>query len=86
MRLNRHAMVQLGNGLAIIGGWGDGYGIQDKIHLLIYMNRKCSISTLGQELSGPRIRFLAIPVPDAISGCISGGKKCPKRYLIYFFF
>ena len=79
IRLHRHTMVQLGNGLAIIGGWGDGHGIQAKIHLLNCMNRKCSISTLNQELSVPRQWFLAIPIPDTIAGCISGGKKCQKK-------
>ena len=72
-------MVQLGNGLAIIGGWGDGHGIQAKIHLLNCMNRKCSISTLNQELSVPRQWFLAIPIPDTIAGCISGGEKSKKE-------
>ena len=71
-------MVQLGNGLAIIGGYGDGYGTQDKIHLLNCMNRNCSITTLGQELSVPRKRFSAIPIPDTIARCISGGKKSKK--------
>ena len=71
-------MVQLGTGLAIIGGASDGY-IQAKIHLLNCMNRICSISTLNQELSVPRIWFLAIPIPDTIAGCISGGKKCQKK-------
>ena len=84
MALYTHAMVQLGNGLAIIGGYGAGY-YQAKIHLLICMNINCSISTLSQELSVPRIWFLAIPIPDTIAGCISGGKKCQKRCLIYFF-
>ena len=79
MRLDRHAMVQLGNGLAIIGGYGDGYGTQDKIHHLSCMNRNCSITTLSQELSVPRRLFLAIPIPDTIAGCISGGKKCQKK-------
>ena len=78
MELERHAMVQLGNGQAIIGGGGDGI-VQDKIHLLNCMNRNCSISTLNQELSVPRLWFLAIPIPDTIAGCISGGKKCPKN-------
>ena len=73
MRLERHAMVELGNGVAIIGGHGDGYGTQDKIHLLSCMNRNCSITTLSQELSVPRQMFLAIPIPDTIAGCISGG-------------
>ena len=79
MRLERHAMVELGNGLAIIGGLGDGYGIQDKIHLLSCMNRNCSITTLSQELSVPRQLFLAIPIPDTIAGCISGGEKSKKE-------
>ena len=79
-------MVQLGNGLAIIGGWVDGYGPQDKIRLLNCMNRNCSISTLSQELSVPRYWFLAIPIPDTIAGCISGGKKSKKgAYFVYDF-
>ena len=71
-------MVQLGNGLAIIGGWVDGYGPQGKICLMNCMSRNCSISTLSQELSVPRYWFLAIPIPDTIAGCISGGKKFKK--------
>ena len=71
-------MVQLGNGLAMIGGYSGGKH-QAKIHLLSCMNRNCSISTLIQEISVPRELFLAIPIPDTISGCISGGKKCPKK-------
>ena len=85
MELFRHSMVQLGNGQAIIGGAGDeiiyenDYSIQSKIHLLNCMNRNCSISTLSQELSVPRELFLAIPIPDTIAGCISGGKKSKKK-------
>ena len=84
MELVRHAMVQLGNGLAIIGGFGNG-NIQAKIHLLHCMNINCAISTLNQELPVPRQMFLAIPIPDTIAGCISGGKKCQKRCLIFFY-
>ena len=73
-----HAMVQLGNGQAIIGGAGDGI-TQAKIHLLNCINRICSISTLSQELSVPRQWFLALPIPDTITGCISQGKKCQKK-------
>jgi hypothetical protein len=72
-------MVQLGNGLVIIGGHDDVYRNQDKIYLLNCMNRNCSISTLSQELSVPRQLFLAIPIPDPIAGCISGGKKSKKE-------
>ena len=71
-------MVTLGNGLAMIGGYGDGKN-QAKIYLLNCMNRNCSISTLTQELSVPRQWFLAIPIPDTIAGCISGGKKSKKE-------
>ena len=84
MSLDRHAMVQLGNGQAIIGGGGNGY-IQAKIHLLNCINRNCSISTLNQELSVPRSYFLAIPIPDTIAGCISGGKKCQKKVTEFIF-
>jgi hypothetical protein len=85
MGLFKHAMVQLGNGQAIIGGAGDeiiyenDYSIQSKIHLLNCMNRNCSISTLSQELSVPREYFLAIPLPDTIVDCITGGKKFSKK-------
>ena len=81
MGLFKHAMVQLGNGQAIIGGAGvehqfeNEQGVQFKIHLLNCMSRNCSIYTLSQELSVPRDRFLVIPIPDTIAGCISGGKK-----------
>ena len=74
MRIDRHAMLQLGNGLAIIGGFGNGKD-QAKIHLLNCINGNCSISTLSQELSMPRLWFVAIPIPDQMSGCIMGGRK-----------
>ena len=77
MRIREQTMVLLGKGLAIIGGYGN-VNAQDKIHLLSCMNRNCSISTLSQELSVPREFFLAIPIPDTIAGCISGGKKSKK--------
>ena len=90
MKLNRHAMVQLGNGLAIIGGVGTNH-IQAKIHHLSCINRKCKITTLSQELSVPRYWFLAIPIPDKIAGCIIGNvlvevRNAKRRILIYFLF
>jgi hypothetical protein len=72
-------MVQLGNGQAIIGGFGNG-GFQDKIQLFRCTNRNCSIQLLDQELSLPREWFVAIPIPDTLSGCITGGKKFHKNY------
>ena len=77
MRLREHTMVLLGKGLAIIGGYGDE-NAQDKIHLLSCINRNCSISTLSQDLSMPRYMFVAIPIPDTITGCITGGKDIKK--------
>ena len=74
MRLREHTMVLLGKGLAIIGGYGD-VNAQHAIHLLSCMYRNCSISTLSQELSMPRYWFVAIPIPDTITGCITGGKN-----------
>ena len=81
MRLYRHAMVQLGNGQAIIGG-GNGDMAQDKIHLFSCMNRNCSIHQLDQVLAVPRYWFVAIPIPDTLSGCITGGKKFHKNYVV----
>ena len=78
MRLERHAIVQLGNGQAIIGGFG--YESQDKIYLFSCMDRNCSIHQLSQELSVPRYMFVAIPIPDTLSGCITGGKIFHKNY------
>ena len=79
MRLDRHAMVQLGNGQAIIGGFGNKKS-QDKIYRFSCMNRNCSIHQLDQVLSLPRDWFVAIPVPDTLSGCITGGKIFHKIY------
>ena len=79
MSLHRHAMVQLGNALAIIGGYGGG-DFPDKIHLFSCMNKNCSIHQLDQVLSLPREQFVAISIPDTLSGCITGGKKFSKIY------
>ena len=75
MRLKRHAMVQLGNRQAIIQG-----GFHDKIYLFSCMNKNYSIHQLDQVLSLPRYWFVAIPIPDTLSGCITGGKIFHKIY------
>ena len=83
--LMMHGMVQLGNGQAIIGGFGNGNTNligQDKIYLFSCMERNCSIHQLSQELSLPRYSFVAIPIPDTSSGCITGGKKFHKNYQV----
>ena len=78
MVLSGHAMVPLGIGQAIIGGFSQGYGFQDKIYLFSCMDRNCLIHQLSQVLSVPMHWFVAIPIPDTLSGCITGGKKFNK--------
>ena len=81
MQLYGHAMVHLGNGQAIIGGFSYGSGgYQDKIYLFSCMNRYCTIHQLDQKLSVTKSWFVAIPIPDTLSGCIKGGKKYNKIY------
>ena len=45
-----------------------------KILLMGCYNKNCAISILNKELSVPKGWFVAIPIPDTISGCITGGK------------
>ena len=67
-------MVRLGKGQALLGG--ESYRIeQTKIYSLNCYNRYCIISILNRELSIPSSMFVAIPIPDQTSGCITGGKK-----------
>ena len=68
-------MVQLGNGLGIIGGVYRGTKLQDNIYLFTCKSRNCSISILSQKLSVPRYWFVAIPISDTMSGCITGGEN-----------
>ena len=76
MTLIDHSMVRLGKGQAILGGWSfDNSDSQAKIYLMGCSNRNCIISLLDRELSIPRQDFVAIPIPDTISGCITGGRK-----------
>ena len=75
-------MVKLGKGQAILGGHNDG-DFQAKIYSMTCSNRNCIILLLDRELSVPKDSFVAIPIPDTITGCITGGKnffqKHPKR-------
>ena len=66
-------MVRLGKGQAILGGESNGVGA--KIYSMTCSNRNCIISLLNRELSVPKKDFVAIPIPDTISGCITGGKN-----------
>ena len=83
MKLNGHSMVKLGNGQAILGGvsgaWQNTY--HNKIYLLACSNRNCLISLLDRELSVAKEKFIAIPIPDTISGCITGGKQDFRKRL-----
>jgi hypothetical protein len=66
-------MVQLGKGQAILGGSSNG-DYQKNIYFLTCFNKYCSFSLMDKELSGPRSSFVAIPIPDKMTGCITGGK------------
>ena len=68
-----HSMVPLGFGQIIMGGTSNG-NVQSKIYFLTCTTGNCVISTLVQELSVPRSAFMAIPISDTISGCISDRK------------
>ena len=73
--LSSHSMVRLGKGQAILGGWSNSVDYQATIYLMTCSKRNCILSLLDRELSAPKDRFVAIPIPDIISGCITGGKK-----------
>ena len=68
-----HSMVTLGFGQAILGGFGNGE-YQRKIYHMTCSDHICMILVLSKELSIPRRYFVAIPIPDSMSGCISGSK------------
>ena len=67
-------MVRLGKGQAIIGGQSNGVH-QAKIYSMSCSNRNCIILLLNKEISVPNEYFVAIPIPDTITGCITGGKN-----------
>ena len=66
-------MVKLDKGQAILGGKDSNGAYQTKIYLMKCSNRNCKISLLSKELSAPKHGFVAIPIPDTISGCITKG-------------
>ena len=70
--LGSHSMVRLGNAQAILGGNSNNV-YQSKIYLMTCSNWNCIISLLSRELSVARDDFVAIPIPDSISGCVTGG-------------
>ena len=68
-----HSMVTLGFGQAILGGFRNE-DIQRKIYQMTCSDHICMISVLSKELLVPREHFVAIPILDSMSGCISGSK------------
>ena len=66
-------MVPLELGQAIIGGETDGTRT-NKIYHLECSQEIWDLSKLDAELSMARESFVAIPIPDFLSGCISEGK------------
>ena len=73
--LRHHSMVRLGKGQAILGGRSTNSDYQAKIYSMGCSNRNCIITLLNRELSVPKYEFVAIPIPDTTSGCITGGKS-----------
>ena len=74
-------MVRLGKGQAILGG-SELFSYQAKIYLMTGSNRNCIISLLNRELSIPKGQFVAIPIPDTTSGCITGGKSYVQSIIL----
>ena len=71
-------MVKLGHGQALIGGKSNGI-YSTKIYFMFCSNRNFILSSLNREISFPRGWFEAIPIPDEISGCITGGNPDFKK-------
>ena len=73
--LSGHSMVTLGFGIAIFGGRDANENFRKEIYHFACYKRICKMTTLNQELSTPRGYFVAIPIPDSMSGCISDSKS-----------
>ena len=68
-----HSTATLGKGQALFGGHNN-YISQKKIYVINCFSGECLISQLKQEISVPRSANMVIPLPDTISGCVTGGK------------
>ena len=82
-------MVRLGKGQAILGGSSEQsdttMGLSNnKIYSLTCSNRHCTISPLNRELSVARQNFVAIPIPDEMAGCITGGNSYFQKTQIFY--
>ena len=69
-----HSMVPLGLGQAIIGGKTNGEYTTTIYHLEC-SQKSCDFTKLGAELTTARGSFVAIPMPDFLSGCRTEGKQ-----------
>ena len=65
-------MITLGLGQAIIGGESNGQ-YQKTIYYFECSELTCDISILELELAIPRASFVAMVLPDHLSGCVSKG-------------
>ena len=65
-------MITLGLGQAIIGGESNGQ-YQNTIYYFECSELTCDISILEFELAIPRASFVAMVLPDHLSGCVSKG-------------
>ena len=72
--LDGHSMVSLGLGQAILGGIDDNAVFQNRIYHITCSQQICMVSNMNLELSILRAFFVAIPIPDSMSGCISQSK------------
>ena len=85
-----HSMVPLSNGQAILGGiyynkpkW---FQIEwnPNIYFLTCSNLECNIQTMTQTASFLATYFVAIPIPDDMSGCIFRGKLIELTIKAFF--
>ena len=67
-------MVSLGLGQAILGGFDNNDVSQKRIYHMTCSHQICILSELNEELSVSRGYFVAIPILDRMSGCISQSK------------
>ena len=72
-KLSGHSMIAIEFGQAIIGGYNDEEYFK-KIYHLGCASREFVISKIKLELSIPRGLFVAIPIPDFLSGCVLESK------------
>ena len=81
IELYGQSMVTLGLGQALLGGLDANWVYQNEIYHFTCYQQDCTISLLNQLLETPRRFFVAIPIPDSTSGCISDSKFGCFHYL-----